>query len=74
MKDTGDLGEMAALIHFHVGAWQDFGYAEPPAPECVPIPPLGERSASAIKAGARCGQGDRPADRPASAGPGRTGE
>ena len=51
MKDTGDLGELAALIHFHVGAWQDFGYENPPAPECVPIPPLGERSASAIKAG-----------------------
>jgi hypothetical protein len=45
------LEELAGLINFRVGAWQDFGYAEPPMPECATIPPLGERSASAIKAG-----------------------
>ena len=45
------LEELAGLIHFRVGAWQDFGYAEPPTPECTPIPPLGERSAKAIEAG-----------------------
>ena len=39
------------LINFRVGAWQDFGYAEPPTPDCATIPPLGERSAEAIKAG-----------------------
>ena len=45
------LEELAGLINFRVGAWQDFGYAEPPAPECAPIPPLGQRSAKAIEAG-----------------------
>ena len=45
------LEELAALIYFHIGAWQDFGYAEPPTPDCKPIPPLGERSAKAIEAG-----------------------
>ena len=35
------LEELAGLINFRVGAWQDFGYAEPPAPECGAIPPLG---------------------------------
>jgi hypothetical protein len=51
MANTDDLEEMAGLIHFRVGAWEEFGYADPPAPESAPIPPLGERSASAIKAG-----------------------
>ena len=45
------LEELAALIYFRIGAWQDFGYAEPPAPDCKPVPPLGERSAKAIEAG-----------------------
>ena len=45
------LQELAVLINFRVGAWQDFGYAEPPTPECATIPPLGQRSAKAIKAG-----------------------
>ena len=45
------LAELAELINFRVGAWHDFGYAAPPAPECKAIPPLGERSAEAIKAG-----------------------
>jgi hypothetical protein len=48
---TDDLEEMAGLIHFHVGAWQDFGYESPPTPESALIPPLGERSAQAIRAG-----------------------
>ena len=51
MKETGDLGELAGLIHFRVGAWAEFGYADPPSPECAAIPPLGQRSASAIRAG-----------------------
>ena len=45
------LKELAGLINFRVGAWQDFGYAEPPTPDCATIPPLGERSAKAIEAG-----------------------
>ena len=48
---TDDLEELAGLIHFRVGAWQDFGYEKPPAPDSATIPPLGKRSASAIKAG-----------------------
>lgn len=45
------IEELAGLINFQVGAWHDFGYETPPTPECKPIPPLGERSAQAIKAG-----------------------
>ena len=45
------LEELAGLINFRVGQWQDLGYAEPPTPECLPIPPLGQRSAKAIEAG-----------------------
>jgi hypothetical protein len=48
---SAGLQELASLINFRVGAWQDFGYAEPPAPECTAIPPLGERSARAIESG-----------------------
>ena len=54
MSDTDfshGIEELAGLINFRVGAWHDFGYETPPAPECKPIPPLGERSAEAIKAG-----------------------
>lgn len=46
-----DLEELAGLIQFRVGAWKDFGYEDPPAPGCKTVPPLGERSASAIQAG-----------------------
>jgi hypothetical protein len=49
--NTGGLEEMAGLISFHVGAWQDFGYANPPTPDSAVIPPLGDRSANAITAG-----------------------
>ena len=45
------LEEQAGLISFRVGAWHDFGYENPPAPNCKTIPPLGKRSANAIKAG-----------------------
>jgi hypothetical protein len=48
---TAGLEELAGLIHFRVGAWHDFGYETPPAPECATIPPLGQRSARAIEAG-----------------------
>lgn len=49
--DSGGLEELAGLICFRVAAWHDFGYENPPAPGCATIPPLGERSASAIEAG-----------------------
>ena len=49
--NTDGLEELAGLVSFHVGAWQDFGYEQPPTPESATIPPLGERSANAIKAG-----------------------
>jgi hypothetical protein len=42
---------MAGLITFRVGAWHDFGYESPPTADCQPIPPPGERSAQAVKAG-----------------------
>ena len=45
------IEEVAGRINFLVGAWHDFGYETPPAPGCKPIPPLGERSAEAVKAG-----------------------
>jgi hypothetical protein len=44
------IEEMAGMIHWWVDAWHDFGYEKPPAPNCKPIPPLGGRSADAIKA------------------------
>jgi len=40
----------AGLLDVRLAAWHDFGYATPPAPYCRTIPPLGERSAEAIKA------------------------
>lgn len=46
-----DLGQMAETINFGIAGWQDFGYEKPPAPDCVPVPPLGQRSAEAVKAG-----------------------
>ena len=50
--DTGGLAELARLIQFRVGVWQDLGYPEPlPSPDCKPIPPLGQRSAQAIESG-----------------------
>ena len=45
------LEDQAGLISFQVAAWRDLGYETPPTPDCKPIPPLGERSAAAIKAG-----------------------
>jgi len=45
------LVDLAETIQWHVGVWHDLGYARPPAPECKPIPPLGERSAEAITGG-----------------------
>jgi len=49
--NTADLLELIDLVNFRIGAWQDFGYENPPAPDCQPIPPLGERSAEAIEGG-----------------------
>jgi hypothetical protein len=45
------IQELADLINFYVGAWHDFGYEVSPAPDCKPVPPLGERSAAAVKGG-----------------------
>jgi hypothetical protein len=49
--DTSGLSELVDLINLHVAAWNAFGYENPPTPDCATIPPLGERSADAIKAG-----------------------
>lgn len=43
------LIDLAELINWHVGVWHDLGYVNPPTPECKTIPPLGERSTSAVK-------------------------
>jgi hypothetical protein len=43
--------EQAEYINWLVCAWHDLGYENPPSPDCKAIPPLGERSAQAIKAG-----------------------
>lgn len=44
------IEEQAATISGLVAAWHDFGYSDPPSPDCKTIPPLGERSAEAVKA------------------------
>jgi hypothetical protein len=44
------IQEPADLLNFRIAEWHDFGYATPPTPDCKTIPPLGERSAEAIKA------------------------
>jgi hypothetical protein len=45
-----DAEEAAGMIRWHVGVWQDLGYETPPGPGTYKlIPPLGERSAEAIK-------------------------
>lgn len=41
--------EAAESLNWYVAVWHDLGYADPPAPECKTIPPLGERSAEAVK-------------------------
>lgn len=45
------LEDMAGLIGWYVGVWHELGYENPPTPECKAIPPLGERSAKAVKGG-----------------------
>jgi hypothetical protein len=45
------IEKTAGLLNLRIAEWHDFGYATPPAPTCKTIPPLGERSAEAIKAG-----------------------
>ena len=45
------LAELAGLIQHRIGAWQHFGYENPPDRYAAVIPPLGERDAAAIKAG-----------------------
>lgn len=54
MTTTDDIAaclELAELISGRIGAWEDYGYADPPGPECKPVPPLGSRSAEAIRNG-----------------------
>src|SRR6185437_2440274 len=46
---TGFVDKIETIV-FHVGAWEDFGYDRPPTPESKTIPPLGQRSAHAVKA------------------------
>lgn len=48
---AGGIEEQAGLIQWFVGVWHDLGYRNPPTPECKAIPPLGSRSAEAIKGG-----------------------
>lgn len=47
---VGELEGLAGLISVRVGAWNHFGCASPQGGQAA-IPPLGERSAEAIKAG-----------------------
>lgn len=49
--EWGGVDELAGVLNVRIGAWNHFGYVNPPAPNCKTIPPLGERSAAAIKAG-----------------------
>jgi len=37
------IKDAAGLLNFRIGAWHDFGYANPPAPSCKTIPPLAAR-------------------------------
>jgi hypothetical protein len=45
------LEDLTGLIRFRVAVWNELGYENPPSPDCNPVPPLGRRSAEAIKAG-----------------------
>jgi hypothetical protein len=47
---AGSLEDLVGLIGVRVGAWNHFGYADPQDGQAA-IPPLGERSAEAIRAG-----------------------
>jgi hypothetical protein len=52
MIGTGEwigVAEPADALNWYIGVWNELGYANPPTPECKAIPPLGERSAEAIK-------------------------
>ena len=53
MNGTGEWGgieDAAGLLAVRLGAWNHFGYAAPESGQAA-MPPLGERSAEAIKAG-----------------------
>jgi len=46
------LAALAEEIAGLIGAWEEFGYPPPlPAPDCAPIPALGDRRGPAITAG-----------------------
>lgn len=52
MSGTGEwigVTDSAEALNWYIGVWNELGYANPPTPECKTIPPLGERSAEAIK-------------------------
>jgi hypothetical protein len=46
----GELEDLVGLLAVRIGAWNHFGYATPSEGQAA-IPPLGHRSADAIKAG-----------------------
>ena len=48
--EWGGIEDAAGLLAVRIGAWNHFGYAAPQSGQAA-IPPLGERSADAIKAG-----------------------
>ena len=53
MSGTGEwagIEDATGLLAVRIGAWNHFGYAAPESGQAA-IPPLGERSAEAIKAG-----------------------
>jgi hypothetical protein len=49
--EWGGIEDVAGLLALRIAERHDLGYATPPAPRCKLIPPLGERSAEAFKAG-----------------------
>ena len=51
MSAVDDLSSVIDELAGLISAWQDFGYEMPPGPESKLIPPLGKRSAEAIKSG-----------------------
>jgi hypothetical protein len=48
--EWGGIEDAAGLLAVRIGAWNHFGYVAPERGQAA-IPPLGERSAEAIKAG-----------------------
>lgn len=53
------IEDAAGLLALRLGGWNEFGYVNPPAPNCKSIPPLGQTQRRRDPVGARCGRGDR---------------